>query len=189
MVKEFVFFFIRYLVRCFNPRLVASSKVIFRGFPSISISRDASIKIMEGCVINSLQYRYHVHMYNRAYFFAEGEGSCIRIGSKTRIHGSCIHARNSIEIGSRCLIAANCQIIDSNAHELSFDFIENRTNTIDVPRPVTIGDDVWIGCNSIILSGSKIGDGSVVMAGSVVRGEFPKMAIIGGNPAKILSIR
>ena len=41
------------------------------------------------------------------------------IGENSRIHGSCIHAFQYIEIGKNCLIAANCQIIDSNGHAIS----------------------------------------------------------------------
>ncbi|RDU58323.1 DapH/DapD/GlmU-related protein [Helicobacter sp. MIT 99-5507] len=46
-----------------------------------------------------------------------------------------------------------------------------------------IGDDCWIGLNAIILSGSKIGKGCVIGAGSVVRGEFEPYSVIIGNPA------
>lgn len=54
---------------------------------------------------------------------------------------------------------------------------------------VTIGSDVWIGSQSTILSGVKIGDGAVVAANSVVTKNVPNYAIVGGNPAKILKLR
>lgn len=186
MLKKILIYILVVIVRALNPRLVVSSDVFFRGLPSVKISKGASIVIEDGCVINSLQYRYHVHMNKSVYLFSEGEGAMVRIGRDTRVHGSCIHALQSIDIGSRCLIAANCQIIDSNGHELSFDAVQSRINTRDGGKSIIIGNDVWIGCNSILLGDTQIGDGSVVMAGSVVKGKFPSMAIIGGNPARVL---
>lgn len=54
---------------------------------------------------------------------------------------------------------------------------------------VIIEDDVWIGANTIILSGAKIGEGSVVAAGSVISKEFPPYSVIAGNPARIIMDR
>ncbi|EKD71461.1 MAG: Galactoside O-acetyltransferase [uncultured bacterium] len=55
---------------------------------------------------------------------------------------------------------------------------------------IIIEDNVWIGANAIILSGAKIGTGSVIAAGAVVtRKEFPPYSIIGGNPARIIKSR
>ena len=54
---------------------------------------------------------------------------------------------------------------------------------------VEIGNDVWVGCNAIILSGVKIGDGAIVGAGSVVTKDVPAYAIVAGNPAKIIRMR
>ena len=58
-----------------------------------------------------------------------------------------------------------------------------------VHKPVIIGDCVWIGAYVILLPGTKIGDGSIIQAGSVVHGEIPPMAIAGGNPAKVFAWR
>ena len=53
-------------------------------------------------------------------------------------------------------------------------------------RPIIIEDDVLIGCQSIILSGVKIGKCSVVAAGSVVTKDVPEYTVVAGNPAKLL---
>lgn len=53
----------------------------------------------------------------------------------------------------------------------------------------TIGNDVWIGLNSIIMRGVSIGDGAVIAAGSVVTKDVPPYAIVGGVPAKIIKYR
>ena len=54
---------------------------------------------------------------------------------------------------------------------------------------IVLGDDVWIGLGSIILSGVTIGQGAVVAAGSVVTKDVPPYAIVGGNPAKVIKYR
>ncbi len=55
--------------------------------------------------------------------------------------------------------------------------------------PVVIGNDVWIGQNTILRNGIKIGDGAVVAAGAVVTKDVPPYAIVGGNPAKVIKYR
>nr|WP_214710814.1 DapH/DapD/GlmU-related protein [Exiguobacterium sp. s55] len=68
-----------------------------------------------------------------------------------------------------------------NNHEL----IEyNRFN-----RHCEIGNDVWIGCNSVVLRGVEIGTGAVIGANSVVTKDVPPYAIVVGNPAVILKYR
>lgn len=56
-------------------------------------------------------------------------------------------------------------------------------------RGITIGDDVWIGANSVVVDGVTIGRGAVIAAGSVVSKDVPEMAIVGGVPAKVLRFR
>jgi acetyltransferase-like isoleucine patch superfamily enzyme len=54
---------------------------------------------------------------------------------------------------------------------------------------IVIGDDVWIGANVIVLPGIKIGDRAIVGAGSVVTHDIPAMAIVAGNPARLIRYR
>lgn len=49
-----------------------------------------------------------------------------------------------------------------------------------------LGRNVFIGCNCIILKGTKLGDNCIVGAGSVVHGEFPEGCVLAGNPARII---
>lgn len=95
------------------------------------------------------------------------------------------------------MIAHNVNIFDNDTHPT--DYLERRQDAENIlcygkfedfsslkKAPVMIGDDVWIGCNSIILKGVTIGNGSIVAAGSVVTKDVPANVIVGGNPAKIL---
>lgn len=56
-------------------------------------------------------------------------------------------------------------------------------------RPITIGNDVWIGTRAIVLDGVTIGDGAIVGAGAVVSKDVPPYAIVGGVPARVIRFR
>lgn len=53
-------------------------------------------------------------------------------------------------------------------------------------RPITIGDDVWIGGNTVVMQGVRIGSGSVIGAGSVVTHDIPAGVIAFGNPCRVV---
>lgn len=108
-----------------------------------------------------------------------------------------IWSADSIIIGNNVLIAHNVNIFDNDTHPI--DKYERRDDAMEIIwngtrnnysslhcKPVAIGNDVWIGCNSIILKGVTIGEGSIVAAGSVVTKDVPENVIVAGNPAKIV---
>ncbi len=55
--------------------------------------------------------------------------------------------------------------------------------------PITVGDDVWIGTNAMILSGVRIGQGAIIGAGSVITSDVPPYAIVAGNPGHVVRYR
>jgi len=160
--------------------------VKFSGRPLLDTSQGGRIVIGNNVTLNSRNRGYHVNMHSPVKLMADRPGATITIGDGTRIHGSCLHAWTSITVGKNCLIAANCQIIDSSGHALSFDNVDNRINTKGTANPITIGDSVWIGADTLILPGTTIGRGSVIGAGSVVTRNIPPMSIAAGNPARVL---
>jgi acetyltransferase-like isoleucine patch superfamily enzyme len=170
----------------YRDRLIVSSKFTINNMPIISICNDSKIIIENNVRLNSRNKNYHINMFAPVKLMADRPKAIIQIGENTRIHGSCIHAYNKIIIGKNCLIAANCQVFDGNGHDLSFDNVENRINTIGGAKEVIIEDSVWIGANCIIMPGVHIGKGSVISAGSVVIKDIPSMCIAGGNPAKVI---
>jgi lipopolysaccharide transport system ATP-binding protein len=54
---------------------------------------------------------------------------------------------------------------------------------------IIVGNDVWIGAQSTIMSGIKIGDGAIVAAGALVTKDVEPFSVVGGNPAKHLKYR
>ncbi|WP_407947752.1 acyltransferase [Pontiella desulfatans] len=68
--------------------------------------------------------------------------------------------------------------------------MDRRDGALDVngtkSSPIKIGNDVFVGTNSIILKGATIGDRSIIAAGSIVSGSIPPDEIWGGNPARLI---
>ena len=58
-----------------------------------------------------------------------------------------------------------------------------------VKKPVMIGDCVWFGNKVTVLGGVTIGEGAIIAAGAVVTKDVPPLAIVGGNPAKVIKYR
>ena len=100
-------------------------------------------------------------------------GNNVAIGNRTEIH-----VGDLIEIGNNTLISWDCCIMDRDYHKFNSD--------VEQIRPVKIGNNVWIGCNVIIMKGVTIGDGAVIAAGSVVTKDVPAGTLYGGNPAKLI---
>lgn len=106
---------------------------------------------------------------------------------------------NSITIGGFCSIARGVQIQEYNhvTSGLTTAFLSRRVDSrrgfspdeIDSKGPVSIGNDVWIGANSTVVSGVSIGTGAVIAAGAVVTKDVPPYAVVAGNPARLLRYR
>jgi acetyltransferase-like isoleucine patch superfamily enzyme len=111
-------------------------------------------------------------------------GDMVYIGDNANIRA----AGGSVEIGCFTMIANSVVIVAAN-HATSLGSPMCSQPWDNTRRGVTIGRDCWIGSNSTILPGSKIGDGVVIAAGSVVRGEVPAFSFYGGVPAKLLKMR
>ncbi|MGQ3679149.1 MAG: acyltransferase [Tenacibaculum sp.] len=161
-------------------------KVIFRKKPLIELDKNALLDIGDNVTINSENKGYHVNMFNVCKLMADRPKAIIKIGNNTRLHGSCIHAQKKISIGKNCLIAANCQIIDGNGHDISFESPKNRIKTKGNSKEVVIEDNVWLATGVVVLPGVRIGEGSIITANSVVHKSIPPMVVAGGNPIKII---
>lgn len=109
---------------------------------------------------------------------------------------------SNIEIGDNFYSNYNCTILDvakvivkdnvmfgpnvsiyAAGHPIDKD---TRNAGLEFGKPITIGNNVWVGGNCIILPGVTIGDNSVIGAGSVVTKDVPENVIVAGNPAKVI---
>ena len=122
------------------------------------------------------------------------------------------HSRIEGKIGRFCSIASNVNVIfgihpytepfvstspyfysnrKQNGHSLYNKGIFEEFRYADNEKlyPIIIGNDCWIGSNSLLISGIKIGNGAVVLAGAIVTKDVPPYAIVGGVPAKIIKYR
>lgn len=123
----------------------------------------------------------------------------IEIGRFSSINGPNVDIYskvNKVIIGNFCSIARNISIQEFNhkMENLSTFLISKNLfneNGFDITSKgdIVIGNDVWIGAHSVVLSGVKIGNGAIIAANSVVTKNIPPFAIVGGNPAKIIKYR
>jgi len=107
--------------------------------------------------------------------FDIGPHGRVHIGNFAMLNGARIICDQSIEIGSFSLIAWNVVLMDCY-----------RAPKDSQPKPILIGDNVWIGFDSIILPGVTIGDGAIIGARSVVKDDVPAFSTVAGNPARII---
>lgn len=170
-------FFLGY---CRNIKIGKGTVVYLR---STIITKKGDVVIGNNCRIGTSKIGYHTGMPFYTSILNDGLKSVVSIGDNCRINGAYIHAKKQVLIGNDCVFASGIHILDSNGHVTSSN---NRTVGTDVPQSISIGNNVWICTNSIILKGSTIGDNCVIAANSVVKGFFPPNSLIEGNPAKIV---
>lgn len=118
-------------------------------------------------------------------FYASWGGKNVIIGDNCCINFNVTMIDDGkIEIGNNVLIGPNVTISTVN-HPIK---VEDRIKNLLQIENVTIEDNVWIGSNSVILPGIKIGKNSVIGAGSVVTKDIPSNVLAFGNPCKIIKI-
>jgi acetyltransferase-like isoleucine patch superfamily enzyme len=127
-----------------------------------------------------------------------GIDGCVSLGRCCLLTGGIIMCDRRVDIGDHCLISWNVVIMDS--YRAPVDPLQRRAMLNDIPtrsprrlpehaapaRPISIGNNVWIGFDSIVLPGVTIGEGSIVGCRSVVVDDVPPYTVVGGNPARVI---
>lgn len=114
-----------------------------------------------------------------------GDPANVKLGTSVSFGGNVLlYAVAPIVIGDYSMLAVNT-IVHTATHnsELHPMWMER------INRPVSIGKHVWIGVGAIICPGVRIGDYSIIGAGSVITKHVPDCAVVVGNPARILRFR
>lgn len=112
------------------------------------------------------------------------KGASIEFGNNFKITAeSEIISQKSIHFGNSVLVSWDCLIMDTDFHKI-YNF---ERKIINKPKPIFIGNNVWIGCRNVILKGSKISDGSIIGANSFLSKDISnKSGIFIGNPIKLV---
>eukprot|EP00878_Enallax_costatus_P018667 GHUV01019662.1.p1 GENE.GHUV01019662.1~~GHUV01019662.1.p1 ORF type:complete len:167 (-),score=12.99 GHUV01019662.1:417-917(-) len=113
-------------------------------------------------------YGYNIHM---------GSGAYMNFGCT--VLDAC-----KVTIGNRTLFGPNVQIY-SATHPLEA-HIRQGTKGPELGKPISIGDDCWIGGAVVVCPGVTIGNGCVVGAGAVVTKDVEPYTVVAGNPAKVI---
>lgn len=104
------------------------------------------------------------------------KGAVCKIGNNTSVNSNdMIVCHERIEIGDNVQFASNVHIYD---HDHDFRHPDGLKANHFKTSPVVIGNNCWIGANSVILRGTTLGDNCVVGAGSIIKGEFPAGSVI-----------
>ena len=111
----------------------------------------------------------------KRFHFAAVNGGTIEFGNGVFFNRNCtVVARESIKIGNQCSFGPNVCIYD---HDHAFGKARENGEQFR-SAPVEIGNNCWVGANTVILRGTKIGDGCVIGAGCVVKGDIPADSLV-----------
>lgn len=160
--------------------------LILKGVPFVYNHKGASMTIGDNCLIKSSFLSNLVGLYSRTIILTRIPGAVIEIGDNVGISGATIYARSRITIGDNTNIGGNVKILDNDFHPVDPEARLRDDKEQIGTAPIQIGKNCFIGCNVLILKGSKIGDNCVVGAGAVVSGIFEDNCVIAGNPAKVI---
>lgn len=133
-------------------------------------------------ILKELLPNVGVHLWVQPPFYCD-YGSNITIGDNVFFNFNCIVLDvMQVKIGSRTLVGPNVQIYTAT-HPMNF---KERALGLEFAKPITIGEDSWIGGGVIICPGVTIGDRTVIGAGSVVTKDIPSDVLAAGNPCKVI---
>lgn len=184
MIKSFILNFILSLRKSlfffysnnspFEGSYISHQPVVLRGQGELRFGSNVTFG-----VLNSP----HLHS-SYTYIEARPKNAIITFGNNVNINNAfSVVSETRITIKDDVLIGYNCNISDSNFHDLN---IDKRHETDPEPQEVIIENNVFIGNNVTILKGVTIGKNSVVATGSIVTKSCPENVVIGGCPAKII---
>ena len=131
---------------------------------------------------------FHNFFVNRLYKVAILRNNLF--GSGNQVNSGCVlYIGNGISIGENVSIAANCVLAPTNHNFEDAKVIIQRQGFKKSKGGIRIGNDVWIGSLTSVLDGSTLGNGCVVGASSLVRGNLDEFGVSVGNPLRKINSR
>jgi len=181
-LRKFLFFFLSII----NHIIFWINKV-YKPYPTVNgiitiMNHGGTMQVGAGASINSSSIKNIIGGDTRSSFVIKKNATLI-IGENFKMSNSAIYCAEKIQIGNNVMIGGSCKIWDTDFHPLNPNQRRETQNENYTTRPITIGDDVFIGGFSIILKGVSIGNASIIGAGSVVSKDVPAGEIWAGNPA------
>ncbi|MDT0344513.1 acyltransferase [Streptomyces litchfieldiae] len=138
--------------------------------------------ISELAMVSPTEFTLGSDCYIAAHAYVTGT---IRAGDDCTVNPFTV-VRGTVTLGDGVRIGAHTSLLGFN-HSMDPDRPVFKQPTTE--RGITIGDDVWIGSNVVVVDGVTIGDHAVVGAGSVVTRDVPAWAVVAGNPARVIRDR
>jgi len=181
------------IIECINSNInigsrssIGKESIIECTDSSISIGLESSIgkdnKIE--CFSSSIDIDSNCSMGKECKITSKNNSS-LRIGKNSAFSAICFLISDNfrkVEIGKDCMASQLVTISNNDGHPI-FDI--NTNKQINKNGSLIIGNHVWLGIKCTILSGSEIGDGSIIGANSLVKNKFPNNCTILGVPAKL----
>jgi len=145
----------------------------------ISVTWPHQVVLGKNCKLEDGVYFHYDGIYSNGPSIFIGD--CVFIGNNTEFNST-----TTIIIGDHALIAAGCKFIDHSHGFKHGQLIKTQKSS---KKAITLGSDVWLGCNVVVLKGVTIGNGAVIAAGAVVTKPIPEYEIWAGVPAKKIGNR
>ena len=170
-------------------------------FPGYSSAKEIAIRVVGR--IEEAKHGYYSYFRNQHYKrkieqTAEEVGSDLWVGGRSVVNsntvvrdnahfgGLHVYGEGRVTIGDNFHSGSGCEIRTEN-HNYEGDALPYDESF--VRKPVSIGDNVWIGTDVMVIPGVSIAEGAIVQSGSVVTHDIPKGAIAGGHPAEVFDHR
>jgi acetyltransferase-like isoleucine patch superfamily enzyme len=156
------------------------------GAPHINLHPESAISLGQCVTLISKTFATALGVNHPVVLRTLAAGAQIRIGDRVGISGGSICAAMLIEIGDDTMLGANVTIADTDFHSLHPAYRTGHTHPTIGIAEVRIGKRVFIGTNSLVLKGVRVGDNSVIGGGSVVTKDIPENCIAAGNPCRVI---
>ncbi|GAB4405672.1 MAG: DapH/DapD/GlmU-related protein [Microscillaceae bacterium] len=169
----------------FQYRRKLGNKVNIFGIPLVFIPKGAQVTIGKGLRLISESYFSEPGVAHPVMIRLLNKNAKLIIGNNVGISGGGICVQTEVVIGDNVMFGANAFVSDTDFHPLGADNRRYSKENIG-SKPVHIENNVFLGMNTIVLKGVRIGENSIIAAGSIVVKDVPPNQIWGGNPAKFL---
>jgi len=184
-INGILFRFIVFLLKKYKTSFAIGNNFKSFGIPTIRMDKNSRFIIGNNVVLRNNTNNNMVGLYKKC-SFAVSEGAKLVIGDNCGFSGVSIFCSTEIKIGNNVNFGGNVCVWDTDFHPICYKARRINDQKRIKRIPISIGDDVFIGANSIILKGTTIGDRSIIGAGSVVVNDVPNDEIWAGNPARFI---